>query len=384
MELLSSSGLSITVDENTAIINATLMSLGSASGFTIVGVLGTLIVAIINTCKPGNRLPTTLSWSLLGTEILDLFPEALLLAEAGVSGKFVWALVFSLFFFTGINTLIVTLDSCTSDSKKLNRALFMALNFSLGTLMYAIPSDIYNDFQQNWVETGSSLLDLFTLLFSTLIGGAIILTLLIRIHGSHATDPSELAAAQLLQNLKVFHEKFPYETWVTAWRVTDAYNKTKLRAGSEPVLHWPPEYYPAIPPKPYGASSEAIHEWIELSSLEPVNKPRPESVIAPSILQYTRQMLIWTALGILQAGVTALAAFIFYRLEVANETLRLVLEGVSGGCFLGTIAATIVPEISKQVVLSDMKHTSSLVIGSIFLISGLLVATLVDVIAGSR
>ncbi len=150
------------------------MSLGSASGFAVIGVLGTIIVAIINTCKPGNRLPTTLSWSLLGTEILDLFPEALLLAEAGVSGNFIWALVFSLFFFTGINTLIVTLDSCTSDSKKLNRALFMALNFSLGTLMYAIPSDIYNDFQQHWADSGSSPVDLITLLLSTLLGGGII------------------------------------------------------------------------------------------------------------------------------------------------------------------------------------------------------------------
>jgi hypothetical protein len=283
--------------------------------------------------------------------------------------------------------------------------LFSSIFFSVGMLMYSIPTTVYGTFRYNFEANELGWLHTLSLIGGTFIGAGLIVLLM---HVEHRkeqnapvseNDPQVAVARTLtvLQNAINQHRHIldefnqlaepnknaDYAKSVRRQLEDRLRNLTEIESLLTGAGRLSENVSSPITDDAQRLVSELLHDELHESPLAPLlNQPAKVESLSRRVLKL---LLIMLGIALWSVSLTFALTFVFYYLSGndAASYADLVCEGLSGGAFLATVAGTSLPRLQQDAYRANLSTLGYRTVGILAFEAGLLVALFLDLLLGA-
>jgi hypothetical protein len=340
-------------------------------------------------------------------ELVDSVPEAAIIADATASGTLSWTFVVSIFFLNLSNTFATAIDyTATRSSTTLHRMLFSSIFFSVGMLMYSIPTTVYGSFKNSFMADEIGWLHAVSLVAGTFVGAALIVLLMHVEHRKEQNAPvsqsdPQVAVARtqtVLQNAINEHRAIlaefrrhdepnknaEYAALVRRELESRVQKLSEIQALLTGAGRLSEGVSSPITDDAHRLVSEQLTDELADSALAPLLSQRGGGSVESLGRRVLKLLLIMLAISTWSVLLTFALSFLFYFLA-GNEAASyadLVCEGLSGGAFLATVAGTSLPRLQQDAYRANLSTLAYRTVGILAFELGLLMALFLDLLLG--
>ncbi len=341
-------------------------------------------------------------------ELVDAVPEAAIIADATASGTLSWTFVASIFFLNLSNTFATAIDyTATRSSHALHRMLFSSIFFSVGMLMYSIPTTVYGTFRYNFMADTIGWLHAVSLVAGTFIGAGLIVLLMHVEHRKEQNAPvsdsdPHVAVARtqtVLQNainehraiLAEFkkhdapHANVEYSSAVRRELEERVRKLTEIQTLLTGAGRLSEGVSSPITDDAQRLVAEQLTDELADSALAPLLSQRGAGRVESLNRRVLKLLGIMLAIATWSVLLTFALSFLFHWLagNAAATYADLICEGLSGGAFLATVAGTSLPRLQQDAYRANLSTLAYRTVGILAFEAGLLTALFLDLLLGT-